>query len=255
MANTWILLRGLAREKGHWGPFSANFQSRFPGDEVLCIDLPGFGEFQKAASPRSIHEIFKFVRAQAIEKTKRQNQFRLVAISLGGMVAMEWMREDAKSLAGAVLINTSSRAQSPFYNRLRWQVWPKFLKAISRTVIRDREKLLIDLLMNNESAKEAALSLWLRVATEHPASYLNFANQLAAAASFKGLTQKPDVPVLILNGLGDRFVEPSCSEALQKTLDCPMERHPWGGHELSWDDPEWILSKIQTWNDSIKSVI
>jgi pimeloyl-ACP methyl ester carboxylesterase len=190
------------------------------------------------------------VRSQAVGQAKTQNQFRLLAISLGGMVAMEWMRQDAQSLSGCVLINTSSRAHSPFYNRLRWQIWGQFSRAIAITSPREREKVILDMLMNNEQAKADAFPLWLKIAKERPVSYLNFANQLAAAARFKGLGEKPAVPVLLLNSLGDRLVEPSCSTDLHKAWGCSLERHPWGGHELTWDDPEWTLSKIRTWNDS-----
>lgn len=248
--HTWILIRGLTREKGHWGSFIGQFRDRFPGDEVLAIDLPGFGDLHEQTSPRTIAEIFSVVRSQAIQVARSQNQFRVVAISLGGMVAMEWMRQDAQSLSGCVLINTSSRAHSPFYNRLRWQIWRQFLKAITITSPRDREKVILDMLMNNEAAKEAAFPLWLKIAKDRPVSYINFANQLAAAARFHGLERPPEVPVLLLNSLGDRLVEPSCSADLAKAWNCPIERHPWGGHELTWDDPEWILTKIKTWNDS-----
>lgn len=248
--HTWILIRGLTREKNHWGDFLPKFRERFPGDEVLAVDLPGFGDLRDQTSPRTIAEIFNIVRSQAIDQAKTQNQFRLVAISLGGMVAMEWMRRDAQSLDGCVLINTSSRGHSPFYRRLRWQIWGQFLRAVAITSPKEREKVILDFLLNKEEAKAEALPLWVKIAKEHPVSYLNFVNQMAAAASFKGLEGPPQVPVLLLNSLGDRMVEPSCSEELQKAWGCPMERHPWAGHELTWDDPEWVLDKIKTWNDS-----
>lgn len=49
--HTWILIRGLTREKGHWGNFTGLFRDRFPGDEVLAIDLPGFGDLYAQTSP------------------------------------------------------------------------------------------------------------------------------------------------------------------------------------------------------------
>jgi pimeloyl-ACP methyl ester carboxylesterase len=91
----------------------------------------------------------------------------------------------------------------------------------------------------------------VKIAYEQRGSYMNFANQLFAAARFKGLERRPDVPVLLLNGLGDRFVDPSCSTVLHDKFNWPLERHAWGGHDLPWDDPEWVLSKIRAWNMSL----
>ncbi len=247
----WILVRGLARETGHWGPFVELFKHSFSGDDVIALDLPGFGEFANTRSPLSITEMFNFIRAQAVSRAKSQAPFKIVAMSLGGMVAMEWMKNKPEDLGGVVLINTSAKGFSPAYRRLRWQIWPSFVKAISTQSLRDREKQLIDLLINDPEAREKALPIWLKIANEQRGSYLNFTNQLMAAARFSGLKQKPNVPVLLLNGLGDRFVDPSCSTVLHEKWGWPLERHSWGGHDLPWDDPAWVIEKVQTWNSSL----
>lgn len=248
----WVLLRGLAREHGHWGPFVEQFKQTFPQDDVLPIDLPGSGEFIKERSPKTMGEIFTFVRAKAIERARSQSQFKIVAISLGGMVAMEWMNQRPEDLAGAVLINTSAKPLSPLYHRLRWQVWSKFAKVLTTQSAKERERQVIDLLMNSEEAREKALPLWMKLAIERPTSYLNFTNQILAAALFDGLKQAVDLPVLVLNGLGDRFVDPSCSTVLHEKWGWPIERHPWAGHDLPWDDADWTLQKIAAWNKVIE---
>lgn len=244
----WILLRGLAREQGHWGHFVDQFKNTFPKDDVLPVDLPGTGEFLHERSPKSIGEIFTFVRAKAIERARSQSQFKIVALSLGGMVAMEWMNQRPEDLAGVVLINTSSKPLSPAYHRLRWQVWSKFAKVLATQSAKERERQIIEVIMNSEEARAKALPQWAKLAIERPISYLNFSSQLLAAALFEGLVRPVDVPVLILNGLGDRMVDPSCSTVLHEKWGWPIERHPWAGHDLPWDDPEWTLGKISAWN-------
>ena len=42
-ASTWVLLRGLTRESGHWGVLPALLAERLPHARVLTIDLPGAG--------------------------------------------------------------------------------------------------------------------------------------------------------------------------------------------------------------------
>jgi pimeloyl-ACP methyl ester carboxylesterase len=246
---TWILLRGLAREKGHWGPFADQFASSFQGDEVLAMDLPGAGEFRGEPCPRSVEEICRFVRAKAVERAKSQSQFYLVALSLGGMIAMEWMRQKPDDLAGCVLINSSSKALSPPFLRLRWQVWGKFAKLAAASAPRDREKLILDLTVNSAPARDKALPLWYRLAVEHPIRYSTLANQLWAASQFKGLPETK-VPVLLLCGLGDRLVDPSCSMALEQKMEWPLMKHPWAGHDLTWDDPQWVLQQVRSWSEA-----
>jgi pimeloyl-[acyl-carrier protein] methyl ester esterase len=245
--STWILLRGLAREKGHWGSFVEQFAASFPDDEVLAIDLPGFGEHREDRSPMQMSGIFDQVRGEAIARVRKQGKFKLLTVSLGAMVAMEWLKQKSEELSACVLINSSSRALSPVYQRLRWQVWPQFVRLLAMQNVRDRERAIIELLMNNPEAREQAFPQWTKIANEHPVSYVNFLNQLLAAANFKGLDQLESgagVPTLILSGLGDRFVDPSCSTRLHERFHWPIHRHPWAGHDLPWDDPQWVIEKV-----------
>lgn len=244
---TWILLRGLAREKGHWGPFLDEFVSRFSSDIVLPIDLPGAGEFVDTSCPRNMLEVFQFVRSQVIERADASAKFSVVAISMGGMVAMEWMKHKPEEIQDCVLMNTSLKSLSPIYQRLRWQIWQRFLQIITIQNNRERERAIIELLMNNENSRNQALPLWAKIASERPITYSNFVNQLMAAARFEGLESKPEVPVLLLNSLGDRFTDPSCSEVLHEKWGWPIHRHPWAGHDLPWDDTNWVLNHIQQW--------
>ncbi len=246
----WILLRGLAREHGHWGNFLDLFKQAFPKDDVLPIDLPGSGEFLDERSPKSMGEIFTFVRAKAIERARSQSQFKLLTVSLGGMVAMEWMNQRPEDLSGAVLINTSAKSLSPLYHRMRWQVWSKFGKMLATQSAKERERQIIEIIMNSEEARAKALPPWIKLAIERPISYLNFTNQLLAAAFFDGLQKPVNLPVLLLNGLGDRLVDPSCSTVLHDKWGWPIERHAWAGHDLPWDDAAWTVQKIVAWNSS-----
>lgn len=252
-SNTWILLRGLAREKGHWGPFLDAFKAAFSNDDILALDLPGAGEFRDVAAPRSLSELFQFVRGKAIERARAKAKFKLVTISLGSMIALEWLKQKPEDLSSVVLMNTSVRGLSPIHHRLRIQIWWKFLKLISLQVPREREKAIIDLLINSEEARALALPVWTKIATDHPVTYRNVFNQLFAASRFEGLPQAPNVPVLVMNSLGDRFVDPSCSTALHEHFGWPIVRHAWGGHDLPWDDPAWCVEKIRTFDQGLSS--
>jgi pimeloyl-[acyl-carrier protein] methyl ester esterase len=239
----WVFLRGLAREKRHWGDFPEFFASQFPGVRVEAIDAPGLGEHSNISSPTSMAGIAEFCWGEARQKFPN-GKIAILAVSMGGMITMEWMRTHEQEIEAAILINSSSK-DSAFFHRLRYQIWPNFLKAAVHAQIKEREKLVIDMIMNSEVAREKALPCWTKIAQDHPIHPLTFVRQLWAASQFSGLQKKPSTPVLLLNSLGDRFVDPSCSETLHQKFQWQLERHPWGGHDLVWDDPQWVTDYIQ----------
>ena len=50
--STWVLLRGLGGERGHWGAFPEVLRPHLPpGDAVACVDLPGNGAHWRERSP------------------------------------------------------------------------------------------------------------------------------------------------------------------------------------------------------------
>ena len=243
LPKNWVFLRGLAREKGHWGNFPDFFKEQIPGSRVECIDLPGMGEHAGVSSPLTIKGIASFVHEQA-RRVYPEEPFAVLAMSLGAMVTMDWMKDYEEDISAAVLMNASSK-DSPMYLRLRYQVWPSLLKAIAIAQPRERERHIIDLLINSETAKENAFAVWGRIEQDHPTSPATFARQLLAASQFKSPPRKPKAPVLLLCSLGDRFVDPSCSESLHQKYQWQLERHPWAGHDLTWDDPQWTTDYIR----------
>lgn len=244
MAN-WVLLRGLARESRHWGDFPEKLAKGLAG-EVFLADLPGMGQLSPEASPSTIQEICQRVRTETLSKVTAP--FHVMALSLGGMVAMEWMKSAPKEISSCVLVNSSSRQSGPFYRRLRWQVWGEFGKILLNQKPRERERAIIELVMNNPDSREEALPLWTKLALESSVSFKNFAAQMKAASSYKGLQERPQVPVLLLSGLGDRLVDPGNSESLRELWEWPIKRHPWAGHDLTWDDSDWVLKQILEWS-------
>ncbi len=248
---TWILLRGLARQAGHWGRFKELFEKSVSPQPVLTIDLPGAGEFFEETSPANISGIMQFVRGQAILKSEPGSKLNLVAVSLGAMVAMQWLKERPGDLASAVLVNSSERSQSAIFERLRWQIWPKLLGLPFASSVKRREELILALVSNDQKARDELLAEWVRLAELQPVGTLSLLNQLKAAALFQGLSEPVDVPVLVVRSLGDRFVDPACSERLAKQWDWPLISHSWGGHDLAIDDPEWLVEQIKVWSQSL----
>lgn len=239
-----LLLRGLLREQGHWGNFPDKIQSAFPAAKVVCVDLPGTGENSSKIPPWSVFGNAEFVHRE-IQKKAPSDSIGVIGVSLGGMVAMELVGQFPKFYKKAVVVNSSCRL-SPKTKRLRWQIWKNFLKVIFETHRVKREELLIPQVINSAEGREAALQQWGKLAKDLKFHPLTPVAQLKAAQGFLPAEKlKGSKDILLLSALGDLFVDPSCSELLHRRYDWPMKTHPWGGHDLSWDDPQWMLKEIE----------
>ncbi|MGZ5054059.1 MAG: alpha/beta fold hydrolase [Methylobacter sp.] len=281
LGQNWILLRGLARESGHWGDFIPVLQSAFPEARITLLDLPGTGCFFQEKSPSSIKAIADSVRRHAFDQGLLQQPATILALSLGAMVAWEWMRRYPEDICGAVLMNTSFADVNPFYQRLRWQSYRDFIALAMTRNLHKRESGILQLTSNrrnismdgvyatDQSGTGVAIDrdgvyaasqsgtgaahrkqithAWERIQTERPISLKNSLRQMLAAARYRPDDTKPRQPILLLNGLGDRLVAPSCSESIHKKWQLELRRHLWAGHDLTLDDGAWVVLQLKDW--------
>lgn len=243
----WILLRGLARESAHWGDFVPLLQDAFPASRISLIDLPGTGCYYRKASPCSIRAIVESVRGDALAKGLLEKPVSVLGLSLGAMVAWEWLSRHPEDIVGEVLMNTSFADLSPFYMRLRRQSYRDFAElAMTRDIFR-RESRIVRLVSNRKDRYEAIIDEWARIQKARPISIRNALRQIVAAATYKPSNSNPQCPILLLNGQGDRLVSPACSEAIHKKWRIELRSHPWAGHDLTLDDGGWVATQIQDW--------
>ncbi len=247
VGKNWILLRGLARESGHWGAFVPQLQAAFPDATINLLDLPSTGRFYLDVSPSNIPAIVEQVRHQAFALDLLKQPVTLLALSLGGMVAWEWLRSYPEDICTATLINTSFSNLSPFYQRLRWQIYRDFIVIVMTRDIYQREAHIMRLTSNRQYQDDRLPFEWQKIQQERPISLINSVRQIIAAARYKPSGIKPHQPVLLLNGSQDRLVSPACSEAIQQHYQLELRRHPWAGHDLTLDDSDWVIAQLQTW--------
>ncbi len=247
LGQNWILLRGLARESAHWGAFVPLLQSTFPDAQITLLDLPGTGCFHLETSPSTIKAITDEVRRHALDNGFIEQPVTILALSLGAMVAWEWMRSYPEDISAAILMNTSFADLSPFYQRLRWQSYGKFIALAMTRDLHNRESKILQLTSNRRNRDEQITYAWEQIQIERPISLKNSFRQIVAAASYRPGDIKPKPPVLLLNGLGDRLVSPACSEAIQKKWNLELHRRIGAGHDLTLDDGAWVALQLKEW--------
>jgi pimeloyl-[acyl-carrier protein] methyl ester esterase len=253
----WFFLRGLGRDARHWGNFPESFRKGFPLTQVHTLDLPGSGEYFQEASSWSIEGNAEFchrIYQENLSRGEAPERIWLLAISLGALVGVEWMRQHPEHFEGAVLINPSFAKWSPFYHRLSLNQTPELLRAGFDTDRLRREKMILRLTSQYRKKDSELAQKWATFQEERPASRLNLVRQLWAASRYVAPENPPIENLLLLNSLGDELVDPRCSVAIHQHWKVPLQRHSEAGHDLPLDDPEWIFHAIRTWRAPTETV-
>ncbi|QNM96935.1 alpha/beta fold hydrolase [Chitinimonas koreensis] len=244
-APTWILLRGLGREARHWGGFPPLLAEALGGVRVLAPDLAGNGRRWRERSAATLAGQCDGLRAELAE-VLAQGPVNLLAISLGGMVALDWATRRPTEVGRLVLVNTSLAGLAPFWRRLRWPRYPAIARLPLQSIAA-RERSILAMVSNDPARRAAALPQWIAWQREAPVARANLLRQLAAAARFRLPPQWPGCPALLLASRRDRLVDPACSQALAAAAGWPLRLHETAGHDLPLDDPHWLAAQVAQW--------
>jgi pimeloyl-ACP methyl ester carboxylesterase len=246
---TWVLLRGLMRESRHWGEFPLVFQSGTGAPNVVTLDFPGNGSLHAQASPDNVTEMAEHCRAQ-LKKLGYAPPYRVLALSLGAMVAVEWSARHPVEIEKLVLINTSLAPYNPFYHRLRPANYPALIGFQLNSSAARHERLILRLtsrLSRTPQEESALLQQWISFADECPVSRTNILHQLRAAMTYRAAPTAPPVPVLLLAAPQDQLVNVKCSLKLAQRWDCAIRLHPTAGHDIPLDDGLWVTKQVKDW--------
>lgn len=247
--SAWILLRGLTREARHWTPLPERLRACGVDETILCPDLPGSGQHADERAPASIAATTDFLRARLARGGQRP-PYRIVALSLGAMVAVDWAQRFPADIEALVLINTSMRRYNRWFERLRPSAWPLLLRVAWCWRARARcsaERAIHALTCARVDERQADLAAWTAIYESAPPSRANALRQLAAATRFRGSPLAPCCPVLMLVSRADALVHPVCSRELAAAWGATLIEHAFAGHDLPHDDPAWVAETITAW--------
>jgi pimeloyl-ACP methyl ester carboxylesterase len=240
---TWILLRGLSREAGHWGPFLQALAEALPDATLLPLDLPGAGARLHDRWPATIAGAMDMVRTEARSRVEPGTRFVLLGVSLGGMVVMEWASRHPSEVAGLVVGASSAADVAPFWKRMR----PRALVALAGSALmRDparREARIVRTVSNRRDLWDETIRSWTQVERERPVTRTTVGAQVASASRWRAPRTLP-VPALFLVGQGDRLVHPDCTWRLARRYLAELVVHPEAGHDLTTDASEWVIGEL-----------
>ena len=257
----WVLLRGLVREQRHWNDFPEIFKGYLPQDQLILHNFAGNGKRYKEKSATSIRDMVEDIRYTLTSDSPASASMtadvigqpvHIIALSLGAMVAAEWMVRYPNECAAAVLISTSMKGLNPLHQRLLPSAYPSIISSLLLPGSPENKesrnmKLVSNLTVEDDARRDNFIRQWADYAREYPVSASNGLRQLVAAARFHIPDTKPEQPVLILRSLADHLVSPECSAALADYWQKPMQTHETAGHDIPLDDADWVCSRILQW--------
>jgi len=246
----WLILRGLVREQRHWHEFKGILEGKLksidPSAEVHAIDMAGFGTEIERVSAKTIAGIVDDLRQRwnLLKKTPDE-EWGVLAVSLGGMVTACWISRYPEDFKKAVLINSSMSGLSPIQDRMKPSNYSKIFKLLLSTDLVQREMTILSMTTNFPKDR-------IRARAEKQAPYgqnvnkMNAVYQIMAAIRFKA-PERIVTPMIVLVGDGDQLVSPRCSEAIARQYQAKLIRHPTGNHDLTADAPEWVADQVGAW--------
>lgn len=255
MSKTWVLLRGLGRDKRHFGEFLNLFKQAFKDDHVITIDTLGNGDFRHLKSPTTISEYTNHCRqilaTMHTEQASSNQPIALVALSLGGMVAMDWASRFPEQIQSLTIINTSAANLTPPHRRMKLPTLARLLYAF----VINRQPKAIETAIVTATSNEASnkvmtnvIDQWTNIRLTGVTTTSNMIKQLIAAATFKvsAIEQLAiDNKLLILYSEHDHIVNHQASRDLQRFLQGQLVKHPSAGHDLPLDAPDWVITQIK----------
>lgn len=242
---TLSLIRGLSRESGHWGDFLTFLKTEIPGAEIRLLDLPGSGVHNKKRSPLSIPKIVDFLRKENEMDPRRLNI--VIASSLGGMVAMEWVIRYPDDFEGIVTMNSSFNEICKKSERIKRSIRPEIFKAMFYRKLHFREKAILNINSNKIDQGNIILQRWIEIQKKRRMSRLNILSQAFAGISYSPKQKELRLPLLILGSKMDKMVCVECIEKSHKVFGGQLIWHETAGHCIPLDEPKWVSQEIRKW--------
>lgn len=244
--STWILLRGLTRERRHWGAFPLQLAQALPEAQVHCLELPGNGELNGLDSPTRIAGMVAHCQREMV-RLQLTPPFTVLGMSLGAMVAVAWAEASPSDIEACVLINTSFGGISPPHHRLRPRAWPHLLRFLTAGSGLRQERIVFRLTSRLAPEASRVVTTWVDIRRTRPVHLKNALRQLWAAARYRAPAAAP-VPTLLLAGAGDGLVNSRCSKDIAQRWGCALSIHPEAGHDLPLDDGPWVAGQVRDWH-------
>ncbi len=242
---TILLLRGLGRWSEHWLGFDQRLAES--GYRVISVDNRGFGASSAARLPSGNGILDLAEDVAAIVSREAPEGALVIGVSLGGMIALGLAATRPQLVRGLMLVNSSVGAGT--FKRISRPALMAVLTAILG--VKKGYSSLAAVLLSNSATADARHNLaerWLEIDKKQRPDPWRIISQLKMARRFYGLPELLSIrcPAVVIQSTGDLFVDPANSDFIHRQIKGSiLLSHPTAGHELAFEDPQWLTSQIQ----------
>ena len=162
------------------------------------------------------------------------------------MIALELSRLYPERIARAVIVNASSRL-SKAQSRLRPAAALELLRAALSPDSTRRERRVLGVTSAlPASEREPFVCVAAEFVRDAPVSRASVLAQLMAAGRFSPPARAAlRAQLRFVCARNDALVNPRCTRDLASWYGTASVEHPWAGHDLPLDDPEWLCDRIE----------
>jgi len=184
---TFYLLRGIGRESGHWGTRVPDaIRAKIPLARFVFMDLPGAGRYHDKSALPTVEKMADFLRSQHQPYLDSISSRKVIlATSLAGNVALEWINTYPTDFHGAVLICSSLKGICKNKERVRPEAKKDFVDIFLMDDIEKRERAFLSINSNLNTENDSLLTSWVALQSQHPVSKGALLRQTVAGMVYK----------------------------------------------------------------------
>lgn len=226
---------------------------RNAGWRVLVPDLPGFGGSALPAADPSLRAVVDLLTSDLGELGV--DRMVLAGLSVGGYLAMEWLRRHPETLAGIALCDTKASADAPLARQGRLDMAAAVETDPAATAELLRERVLPVIIGPTTHTDRldvvAKVESWIDAAD--PAAIAWYQRAMAARADSLADLAEIDLPALVLWGdedsMSDRHEQDRMLDVLR---DARFASIPAAGHLSAIENPEPVTVELVAFADAVR---
>lgn len=215
------------------------------GWRALVPDLPGFGTSSLVTEQPALGAVVESLQADLLERGV--DRFVLVGLSVGGYLAMEWLRRSPEMIAALVLCDTKATIDSEQARAGRLAMASAVLEEPDRAAQILEERMLAGLLgpttRGLRPAVVARVRQWLDAAPVDTIAW--FQQAMANRVDSVKTLEAAEIPVTVIWGVEDGMSPREEQEILLAALrDGALVEIPEAGHLSAIENPSAVTEAL-----------
>lgn len=244
-----FLLRGIGREAGHWGrTYPDLLKYHFPNAQIKLMDLPGAGKYHAQPALPTVEKMADFLRHEYLPQIDSlPGKKVIVATSLAGNVALEWITTYPHDFDGAILLSTSLKGICKSKYRVKPSAKRQFVSIFLTKDIAEREKAFLSINSNLNTENDSLLIAWQGIQGLRPVSQGALLKQTVAGMIYRPGKNERQTPILLIGSKADKIVDESCFHKVAAAINSDLILHETAGHGIPIDVPHWLADTTSYW--------